>query len=181
MRTRLRPAHSPARLREIYATPHSHDHWIDHKVRVQVTLGVAAMYEDVSTAADLSCGDGWILKHVKARTKYFGDFAPKYDIEGPIEKTIDSIPDVDLFILSETLEHVDDPELVLTKIRAKTRHLVLSTPSNETDPNLNIEHYWGWDEKEIEDMLVKTGFKPDVFNHLMFPNLVYNFQVWGAS
>lgn len=181
MRIRLRPKYSETDLAELYKTPHNHSKWIDHKVRVQVTLGVAALYPDIDSVADLSCGDAWIISNIQASNKYIGDFAPGYPICGPIEETIETIPPVDLFICSETIEHLDDPDLVLRSIRKKAKHLVLSTPSNEPNPSPNPEHYWGWDEKGVEKMLLDSGWKPDVFNHLQLPGYVYNFQIWGAS
>lgn len=181
MRVRLRPRYSDEELHEIYKVPHNHNAWIDHKVRVQVTLGIAALYQDAESVADLSCGDSWIVSNLPMKDKYLGDYAPGYPICGPIEETLDQIPPVDLFVCSETIEHLDDPDLVLRKIRTKAKHLVLSTPSNEPNPSPNPEHYWGWDEKGVRSMLEDSGWKPDVFSHLVFPGFVYNFQIWGAS
>jgi len=186
MRIRLRPQYSLSELNTIYSVPHIHSGWPDHRARVYATLGVAQMFGPVDSAADLSCGDGWILSRIEAKTKFFGDYAPGYEITGPIEETINRIPYVDLFICSETVEHLEEPDKVLRQIRDKTKYLVLSTPSNETDPTLNPQHYWGWDQEEIKYMMIDAGFTPWIFNHLTFdrnlqPQYVYDFQVWGAE
>ena len=111
-----------------------------------------------------------------------GDFAPGYQIRGPIEETIERIPSVDMFVCSETLEHVNDPDAVLRQIRRKADMLLLSTPIGETAPSNNIQHYWGWDRPAIQDMLDKAGFKTvQVYTELVFPGSVYDFQIWAVS
>ena len=119
MRTRLRPAYSPEELARIYVEPHQHSQWKDHQLRVQMTIAFATWFKDVQTVADLSAGDAVIINSIPATTRYIGDFAPGYEFTGAIDETIDLIPKVDLFICSETIEHLDDPEATLAKIRAK--------------------------------------------------------------
>src|SRR5207253_9358794 len=74
-----------------------------------------------------------------------GDIAPGYDHCGPIEETIDHLrwDKADLFILSETLEHLNDPDRVLRQIRNRTDMLKLSTPVVE-DNDYNPQPVWGW-------------------------------------
>jgi hypothetical protein len=158
-RLRLRPAHDATALARIYATPHDHTKWLDHKVRVAVTAQFAhALAGGARSAADLSCGDGTILSSLKVDTRYFGDFAPGYPITGAIDDTIDQIPVVDLFINCETLEHLDDPDKTLSLIRGKAKTLVLSTPV-DAFRDINPEHYWAWSRDGIEDMLSTAGFQ----------------------
>ena len=182
MRTRLRPKYSNEELGKIYATPHVHKGWADHRQRVRSTIALAKWFEDVRSVADLSAGDATIIDALDIHAKYIGDFAARYEFKGAIEKTIDEIPNVDLFILSETLEHLDDPDLVLRKIRAKTKYLVLSTPEGEDNAG-NPEHYWGWNTEDVGQMLTEAGFEPEVYTLLSFPNpsLVYDYQIWGCS
>lgn len=156
---RLRPAHTPEELARIYATPHVHTKWLDHKVRVAVTAQFAhALAGHVGSAADLSCGDGTILNALDVDTRYFGDFAPGYDLTGPIDDTIDQIPVVDLFICCETLEHLDDPAEALNRIRDKTKTLILSTPVDAFG-DTNPEHYWAWSRQGVEDLLSQARFQ----------------------
>jgi hypothetical protein len=157
-RIRLRPAHDPDTLTRIYAEPHVHTKWLDHKVRVAVTAQFAHVLSGHSeTAADLSCGDGVILNALDVDTRYFGDFAPGYPLTGPIDDTIARIPMVDLFVCCETIEHLDDPDLTLKLIRAKAKTLVLSTPVDAFDDR-NLEHYWAFSRRGVEDMLTTAGF-----------------------
>jgi hypothetical protein len=184
MRRRLRPAYTDAELATIYATPHDHRKHFDHLLRVDVTIQVGNWLagEGVGRAADLSCGNGMVLQHIRARQKFYGDFAPRYPLVGPLEQTLDQIPDVDLFVCSETLEHLDDPDTVLKRLRDKTRMLLLSTPDGEDD-DFNPEHYWGWDADEVRGMLVAAGFNPVVHTtvDLRPAGYVYSFQIWGCQ
>lgn len=178
-RERLRPAWPADELARIYATPHDHRHWGDHQARVDVTIAVGCRLAGpgVETAADLSCGNGSILSTLPAQVRHFGDLAPGYDITGPIEQTIFEIPDVDLFVCCETLEHLDDPDTVLKQIRDKTRMLLLSTPVDAWDDG-NLEHYWAWDRNAVEHMLTTAGFQVAEYTEVA-PS--YRFGIWGCK
>ena len=179
---RLRPAYSEDELARLYARPHDHTRWPDHHLRVDATLAVARWMarDGIGSAADLSCGNGHILRSLDARRKYFGDYAPGYSITGPIDKTIHEIPTVDLFVCSETIEHLDDPDMVLIGIRAKARMLVLSTPVEAWD-DANPEHYWAWDRERVESMVRAAGWLPHVYTAVDFrpQGLPYCFGIWG--
>ena len=179
---RLRPKYSDEELKSIYATPHAHSSWPDHRARVRATIALAKWFEDVRSVADLSAGDAAIIDGLDVHAKYIGDYATRYEFAGPIEKTIDLIPKVDLFICSETVEHLDQPDLVLKKIRAKTRYLVLSTPDGEDNAG-NHQHYWGWSADDMRALLIEAGFEPVIFQSLKFddPGLVYDYQIWGCK
>lgn len=182
MRTRLRPAFSTAELAVVYARPHDHTQWEDHVVRVATTAALARTCAGrVRRAADLSCGDGAILKSMDAQELVFGDFAPGYPITGPIESTIEQIDPVDVFVCCETVEHLDDPDRVLKGIRAKTRGLILSTPVGAFD-DTNPQHYWAWSREGVEDMLRAAGFDPAVYMGLDSRNCggEYVFGTWWA-
>ena len=181
MRKRLRPAYSEAELANVYAEPHQHSQWADHRLRVQMTIAFASWFKDVDSVADLSAGDAAIINAIPAKTRYIGDFAPGYEFTGAIDETIDLIPQVDLFICSETIEHLDDPEATLRKIRAKTKALIVTTPIAENNDH-NPQHYWGWDTGAVRELLEGAGFKPVVSNILNFSDagLVYDYQFWGC-
>lgn len=180
-RVRLRPRHTDSELRQLYAAPHVHTRWPDHILRVRLTVETAKWFTDAQSVADLSAGDAATIKALDIPRKVIGDFAPGYEITGPIEETIDLIEPVDLFICTETLEHLDDPDRVLRKIREKAKYLVLSTPCGETDDS-NVEHYWGWDAGAVNAMLAHAGFQPVIETVLAFHDagLPYDFQIWGC-
>lgn len=182
-RQRLRPAYADDELRGLYRTPHDHRRWHDHHLRVDVSIAVARWLagDGVAAAADLSCGNGAILTAIPAAMKHYGDFAPGYQHQGPIEETIGQIPDVDLFVCSETLEHLDDPDVVLGRIRERSRMLVLSTPVDAWNDS-NPEHYWAWSREDVEEMLTAAGWQMHVYATADFRpmGLPYCFGIWGV-
>lgn len=188
-RQRLRPAYTSAELAEVYAVPHDHTRWKDHHVRIDTTVALARGVIDhdtsIQTAADLSCGNGHVLNRIDhlLNTVTHGDFAPGYEITGPLETTLDTLDPVDLYICSETLEHLDDPDLVLRKIRAKARYLLLTTPIDAWDET-NPEHYWAWSSHDVDVMLEAAGFHTThVFNALDMRGAwsPYCFGMWVVS
>lgn len=159
-----------------YPTPHDHRiYGMGHHLRVETTMVLArSVVKPGDIVADLSCGNGVIAKDLAdygAAKVILGDFAPRYDITGPLEETIHTIPHVGLYICSETLEHVEDPTAVLTLIRDKAKRMVLSTPLECWD-DANGEHLWAWDREGIEGLFNDTGWEP-----LRFATL--DSRTWG--
>jgi hypothetical protein len=185
MRVRLRPAYSPEELAVLYPEPHDHTRWADHLARVEETIKVALeLYQTAGgIVADLSCGDAATPRAVaseRGAELILGDFAPGYEITGPIEQTISLVAHADLFTCCETVEHLDDPDAVLKLIRDRAARLVLSTPLGETTP-ANPEHYWGWDEKGAGDMLAAAGWHPVIYRDLQCPAQGVAYQIWGCT
>ena len=175
---RLRPAWSDEELAKIYDHPYNHERWEDHVTRVKQTIvfGILKMPKDdsIKTIADLSAGDGAIINGLPYENKIAGDYYPGFEYTGKIEDTIEQIPSVDAFILSETLENLDNPGEVLKQIRKKTKYLLLSTPENNWDDE-NEEHYRAWDKDGVEQLLKDAGFEPIAF---MSKKIWYVHQYW---
>lgn len=190
-RVRTRPAYTEEQLKELYATPHDHTQWPDHIQRVQQTIqqGRALLRHypfDCVTIADLSCGDATIAtalaEDVCCHDLILGDYAPGYPIEGPIERTIENLPGewgVDLFVCCETLEHLDDPDSFLYRVRTVSSLLLLSTPSCDFEDD-NPEHYWAWDTEAVGVMLGQAGWRAYNFE-LVTPDAGYKYQIWGCQ
>lgn len=183
-RRRLREMPSPEELARIYAAPHNHYiYGYGHYLRVEhtITLGKWMVQDfNLRTAADLSCGNGAILNALPVQQRVFGDFAPGYQLTGPIEETIEQIHPVDLFICSETVEHLDDPDTVLKQIRNKANFLLLSTPIGENDLG-NPEHVWGWDQEAVETMMKEAGWNiTKAHVDLFTPGHGYSYQIWAC-
>lgn len=185
---RLRPAHPVERRDEIYAKRYDHTRWQDHVQRVAATkrfINEVRAEVDIRTVADLSCGDAAIATGLDIRREdlVLGDltFVEGYDFAGPIEETVKLMGDVDLFIMSETVEHLDDPIHVLRDVRRRADYLVLTTPLDEQNDG-NEEHYWGWDQEGVETILELSGWWPDrseIFTPNM-PDVYYTYQFWMA-
>jgi ABC-type transport system substrate-binding protein len=175
---RLRPKWSDEQLATIYAVPHNHTAWKDHVIRVNRTLEIAQGIHGVKSVADLSAGDAFIIIALGLSETYIGDYAPKYEYTGPVEQTIEQIPDVDLYICSETLEHIDNPIALLKQIRAKTKYLLLTTPHAKWN-DVNEEHYWAWDKDGIAELLAEAGFETVSFELLELEDAYYyDYQIW---
>jgi 2-polyprenyl-3-methyl-5-hydroxy-6-metoxy-1,4-benzoquinol methylase len=175
-------------LAKLYAKPHEHTKWFDHRVRVDVTVAIAAQFmRRGDFIADLSCGDAVIPRRLAelsdAGAIVLGDYAPGYAITGPIEQTIEQVKpsdSIDMWVCSETIEHLDDPDKVLRQIRTRTKRMILSTPMGETNPKLNPEHVWGWDAEAVGAMLDEAGFTPLAATTLDLrpAGYVYCYQIW---
>lgn len=197
-RRRLRTAYTSERLAEVYSRPYDHTAWPDHILRVSETVSLTRWLISsvgILSAADLACGDGAVLDGladlIPEQARYYGDLATRLSMRGsevargPIEQTIEIIPPVDLAILTEAVEHLDNPDSVLKLLRGKAQHLILSTPvgmqpgmSDESNP----EHYWQWERADVEEMMTAAGWLPGVYQEIdLRPGGGwYSFGLWVA-
>lgn len=184
---RLRPAPTPAELAAMYPAPHQHAHFgAGHDLRVRVSTAVGrwlAVDCDAATVADLSCGDGAIalgsLPPSQSTAAVLGDLAPGWPICGPIEDTLPDLAPVDLFVCTETLEHIDDPAGVLETVRGKARRLLVSFP-HRGDLDDNPEHVWQWSPWDAGDLLGGAGWEAATWLHLEVPDGPYSYTIWGC-
>jgi len=200
MRVRLRearPEGEAAFYARTYPDGYKHDRWPDHIERVKASADLIDRYRGaIRSAADLSCGDGAVLRSLDVPLLYFGDLNLSPDLyavphavilpAGPLPDTLVHLPaPVDLFVLSETIEHVDDPDALLRAIAPHARYLFLSTPLDEPASVGNAEHYWGWGQADVHEMLQANGWNPlevQLFtpqSTLNYPD-AYTFQLWMA-
>jgi glycosyltransferase involved in cell wall biosynthesis len=83
-----------------------------------------------------------------------------------------------LFILSDVIEHLEDPRPLLRVLRILLRQnsnnrLIISTPDrarvsliNHPGPPHNRKHVREWTTEEFEEILLKSGFRLEMINHL---------------
>ena len=184
-RRRLREYPSAEELAAMYAEPHDHRiYGAGHDVRVRQTVALGCWLRDLTRAtsfADLSTGNAEIPAGITQlhNMVWLGDIAPGYRFEGPIEETIKEVPSCDMFILSETIEHIDFPEQLLLDISEVAKSLLLSTPIGEDDLG-NPEHVWGWDQEAVGEMLRDTGWKPQMRVDVIVPDS-YHYQIWACT
>lgn len=159
--------------------------WDEHRVRVEWTVDRLNTFlethtRDIVTVNDLSCGDGTVLRNLRGpANKVYGDISPgqHLDVVGPIEQTIMQRRG-DMLICSETLEHLNDPDLVLEWASERFTWIAITTPLGETDSDKNHEHYWGWDLWGVSAMLFSSGWLPRWVDTLTQP--FYTYQLWIA-
>lgn len=189
MRSQLRPFWSDEEIKKIYEKPFEHSKWKAHQERVANTVS-RTWFEICNLPltrpeeiADLAAGDGAIATRLGERFQArveLGDITSRYDIVGPIERTIEQLPHTDLLIMTEILEHVQDPDKLLFDARHRAGMLLISTPLGEFDDR-NEEHYWGWDESGIRTMLRGAGWSiATQWNFTPDSDDYYTFQNWIA-
>jgi hypothetical protein len=178
---RIRPRYSAAELKEMYDHRYDHRCWPDHVTRVAATIEVGRRVFDGGVVADLSCGDGAIATGIAGEdaTVLLGDLVPGWPITGRIETTWRKLPPVDLYVMTETLEHLDLPLLTLRRIRRKARRLLLSTPVAPAWDD-NPEHYWAWDRAGVEELLAEADWVPVEYEQICPSPHVYTFGIWGC-
>jgi hypothetical protein len=193
VRTQLRPFHDADALAKIYDHPYDHTAWAEHRQRVEWTVraGIALVeHLQAVSLVDLSCGDGAVLRGIQAGVKHetkltFGDLvrADHIDLIGPIENSImhfNVVSGVDgrMLVLTETIEHLEDPDKILRIAREAFSSLLVTTPIDETVAHGNQEHYWGWSVADVDEMLTVAGWRHDVHHRL--DATFYSYQLWGC-
>lgn len=179
----LRPFHSSEELHKLYAQPHNHHIFgRGHYIRVELTK---VLYREMcgrvnaKIGADLSCGNADIIKSFPLETELLGDFAKGYRFVGPLHQTLKEIPKVDIYVCSETLEHVEKPLETLIQIRGCSKSLVLTTPIENWEDKLD-EHYWSWDREGVEELILEAGW--EIVNFVIFDSTVfgevYKYGMW---
>lgn len=197
-----RPEGEAAFYAERYPDGYAHDCWPDHVERVKASVNLIRKYQNqIATAADLSCGDGAILHGLASRMNrvWLGDLNPPRigsrfwtgaAVEvldpAPLPESLALLPKpVDMFVLSETLEHMDDPDDLLLLIGDVARYLFVSTPVDESEEAGNLEHYWSWGTSDVYDMLTAAGWQP-LERQILVPQSTlsiphaYHYQLWLA-
>lgn len=175
---KLRRFYTPEELKNIYAGEHNPHRWPEHTERINLTRAIAQRLIDANrlkTVADLSCGDGSLvlgLENIRAQTMC--------DIHShaPIEETVRLLESVDLFICTETIEHLEAPWTVLECVAPKTKYIVLSCPFEEDPAIGNYEHYWSFDASDVANMLMQAGFGALQSNIISGEGWTYTYQIW---
>lgn len=178
----------------VYEGVRSNYRWRDHVMRLLVTAGAIA-WLDPKSILDPATGDASIIKaaHRLAPLEHahlgdvstaqiadlWGqDFGFRCELSaGDALEFMRRHKKHDVVVLTEILEHVEEPEELLRLAREKGNYLVASSPLNETDRS-NHEHLWSWTEAAYRQMLIDTGWRPMVYIPIQFSDYPYTFQLW---
>ena len=119
-------------------------------------------------AVDLGCGDGGMLSLLKDSdiNSWGYDLAPN-NIEHAINvrgvdarytdfNNDDTIEYADIAIMTEVLEHLEDPHGVLKDLPSK--YLVASSPFHETGEHHYEFHLWAWDVSGYKKLIEDAGY-----------------------
>lgn len=123
---------------------------------------LAGKYTEDKIVVDAACADGYGSKFLKAK-KYIGlDYCKealdkaKKECVGEFKKVdLDKIeiPDCDVLVCFETLEHLEDPIGFLERNKNKVKEkIIISVPNNE-EPGANQFHKWIFDENSFKDKI----------------------------
>jgi SAM-dependent methyltransferase len=141
-----------------------------HRSRMLTALEyvIDAQNLGATTVVDLGCGDGGMLSLLKEKNiKSWGyDFTPanieyattvrKVDARH-VNFNKDQIEYGDIALLTEVLEHLEDPHSTIKNLPSK--YLIASSPYNETDKNHTPYHIWAWDEEGYCKLIENNGYK----------------------
>jgi 2-polyprenyl-3-methyl-5-hydroxy-6-metoxy-1,4-benzoquinol methylase len=168
--------------------------WPDHVLRSLLTAGAVAWLKP-ETVCDPACGDASIVTLANRihpiRRAYLNDISvPQitalreanlgYKVTfsaGDAGVALRRMGPADVIVLTEILEHIEDPDQLLRMARIRGRFLVASSPLNEQDNN-NHEHIWGWDKAGYGDMLRAAGWEPIAYTEVFPRPFYYTFQLW---
>lgn len=125
----------------------------------------------IATVGDMSAGGSRITPAIAAHygiAPTLGDLGRHYGYPnvGTLQETLPLQEVFDLYVCSETLEHLLDPDTDLALIRKHAKYLLLTTPTMETPELVSHGHLWCWEREDVEKMLVDAGFTPFEFEQI---------------
>lgn len=125
-----------------------------------------------ATVIDLGCGDGGLLSLVSRLpwvTSFGFDFQPsnaqgwaERNVSGMLLSFVDdwpSIPTADVYVMTEVLEHLTEPHLMMRKIAERGAQIVASSPWTEHAGSHDECHAWAWDKEGYKALMWQAGYR----------------------
>lgn len=147
----------------------------DHRARLLRAADVVRALQPTSVV-DLGCGDGGLLSLLQAEPvipAWGYDFQPSNQAgwaeRGVHAELRDVFNDLDVprwgqcAVLTEVLEHLNNPVLALAWVGQHAEFVVASSPWNEGAHYHPEEHAWAWDVGGYRDLFDDAGF--EVLHH----------------
>jgi 2-polyprenyl-3-methyl-5-hydroxy-6-metoxy-1,4-benzoquinol methylase len=163
-----------------------------HQSRMQAVVKMANLFLSEHACrgvVDLGAGDGGMLQMLQDsqrihRVHFWGydlqennvdharyvrnvDVRYKDFVEEPIEWA-------DLTLITECLEHLENPHGMVQRIGENSKAIIASSPARETAESHDACHAWCWDEIGYRSLIEQGGFT--VMNHQLVEG-EYSFQV----
>jgi hypothetical protein len=185
-----------------YQVARDNRQWPDHVLRMTITASLLSWLRP-ATVIDPACGDASIVITAHALNPMSGAFLsdiskPNFYRIGtelrpilpedlfvscqPLEESLASPGTFDAVVLTEILEHVEDPVEILKMARVRAAMLIASSPVFLDDRTLdpNPEHLWQFDAAGYQQMLVEAGWETFAFVPIHLTEFPYDFQLWAA-
>jgi predicted TPR repeat methyltransferase len=159
-----------------------HIHEPAQRIRMLKTLADVEWILDVDpklkSVTDLGCGNGGMLWELQRRRdiECWGyDLSPaavefaknEYQVDAELKDfTQEEVELGDVTVITETLEHLVDPQGLLARIVKQTRFVCASVPAAEDDKKRYEFHLWAWEPAAFQYMFRKLGY--DVLLHYVF-------------
>lgn len=185
-----------------YQVARDNRQWPDHVLRMTMTASLLSWLRP-TTVIDPACGDASIVITAHALNPMQGAFLndiskPNFYRIGtelrpilpeelyvsctPIEESLMTPATFDVAVLTEILEHVENPVDILRLARARANMLIASSPvfldDSIIDPN--PEHLWQFDAAGYQEMLSEAGWTSFAFVPIHLTEFPYDFQLWAA-
>jgi 2-polyprenyl-3-methyl-5-hydroxy-6-metoxy-1,4-benzoquinol methylase len=121
---------------------------------------------------DLGCGDGGLVALLRQNElrAYGYDFQPSNEA-GWVERGVRDVcarlnfvenwphvMDADVYIITECLEHLQDPHAMVRNIHSRGAQIIASSPAKEHAGSHDECHAWGWDMDGYAKLMTDAGF-----------------------
>ena len=123
---------------------------------------------NAQSVVDLGCGDGGLLSLLEGKVKAWGYDLMQANVEAAKHRMVvvsfgdfinEPIEWGDLTVITECLEHLEDPHSVVKLIASHSRLIVASSPVSETAEWHDPVHAWAWDAEGYGNLIKSAGFE----------------------
>lgn len=149
--------------------PHLEQPW--QAVRIYKAVEFVKQVNPASVV-DLGCGDGGLLSQLFPLLAWGYDFQPSNEegwrlrgVSGELRDVFNERPDDlrwgELAVVTEVLEHLDDPHSAVRWVGEHSKYIVASSPDDEhPEPGYDHDcHLWGWDMEGYAKLFTDAGFE----------------------
>lgn len=159
----------------------------NHRDRLLRTAEIVKeLLEDhCDSVVDIGCGDGGLLSLLGDTHAWGYDLSPAAvqaarEVRGVDARLLDLINQpvqwADITVITEVLEHLEDPHSFVRRIAENSKVVVASSPVYETGEYHYEFHTWAWDWDGYHNLIARAGFT--VIGH----EVVRDAQIiWGVA